>query len=139
MHDAYAACLASVKTALGGIPTQAIPPISPIPPERVFKNQRSPSAGFPQAIFRPESATLGRPALGSEYLGFLVFDAWGRSHDEADAIRKAMMFLNTFSVGRHETSVGLSYSVNSWSVQTEPNAQHLTMRIGVNYHEMPAA
>ncbi len=135
MHDAYAAALPDVRAALAAIPAQAIPPISPVPPERLFKNQRSSSAGYPQAWFRPESATSGREVLGLEYLGFLVFDAWGRNHDEADAIRKAVMFLDGFRVGSHGTSYRLVYSVNSWSIVTEPTTQHLTMRIAVNYLE----
>ncbi len=133
--DCHRAILSDVKTALAAITPQTTPVVSPIPPERLYYNRRDTNAALPHAWLRSENIASGRPALGIEFDAFLLFDAWVRNREEAEAVRKAMQRFGHWVVASQGTAHRIVYSLNSQNVITEETALHLSMVFGANYLE----
>lgn len=137
--DIHRGALQPVKDALAAIPTQTIPPVSPIPADRLYYNRRPNDPPIPHAFMRSENAAVGRSALGVEFDAFLSFDAWARNREEIEAIRKAMLFLHGHSVGNQGTAYRIVYRLNSQNVITESDSLHLSLIFSANYLESGAA
>ena len=125
--DIHRAALQPVKDALAAIPVQTVPPVSPIPADRLYYNRRPNDPALPHAFMRSENTAAGRSALGVEFDAFLSFDAWCRNREEIEAVRKAMLFLHGHSVGSQGTAYRIVYRLNSQNVITEPDSLHLSM------------
>ena len=138
--DVHRAVLQDVKNALAAIPSQASPPISPIPDSRLYYNRR-PSGpldltGGGHAWLRSEGTFTGRAPLRIEYTSLLMFDAWGRNREEIEAIRKAVMGAIDGAKKPHQGSAyAITYSLNSSNVITEEDALHLSLIFSATYLE----
>lgn len=136
-RDVHKAILPEIKTALAAIPSQAIPPISPVPPERVFDNYRNSDAGYPQVWIHADNTSVDLAIYQDRMLCTLTLEGWGRNRDEVQAIEKC--FYRTIAntdVTFYGTAGNIEYSFQSTITLPEgPTEHHVTVTYLVSYAE----
>lgn len=136
-RDVHKAILPELKTALAAIPTQAIPPISPVPPERVFDNYRTSTAPFPHVWIHADNTSADLAIYQDRMLCTLTLEGWGRNRDEAYAIEQC--FKSTIAntdVTSYGTAGLIEYSYQSTITLTDgPTEHHVAVTYLVWYSE----